>query len=146
MADILTPDQIAEIAARCAMPGIADLRDQLRQAERVEQRCDAMDGTISALLPEGPKDTATYNTRVVLYQIVDRVRRGDLPVAMLTGVVLALVPEPWTVELVENHCGQPKARLVREGRVALHARDWWFAQGLECALGLALLEMEGGNG
>lgn len=122
-----------------------DLRTLLRTAETVEQRCEAITAAIGHVLPDGPRDSPAYNARVTLYLLVERVRCGDLPPAILLGVVAALVPEDITSYSVETFANDTAEGALWLDEIEPCAKS--EARNPEAALALAILDaMEGGNG
>lgn len=113
-----------------------DLRTLLRTAETVEQRCAAITATIGHVLPDGPRDSPDYNARVTLYLLVERVRIGELPPAILLGVVAAMVPSDVSWSIEKGYFG-PFAEIETATDTY---RQQYTAKHPECALALAILD------
>lgn len=106
---------------------MTDLRDQLRQAATIEERCEAVNNFV------GTRDL-TINEARKLYDIIDLISVGILPAALLLGVVAAMVPEEHSLG-ISVPCDADSCAIVRGARYGCGD-----ARSPECAMAIAILE------
>lgn len=105
------------------------LRDQLRQAVSVEQRCEAMFDLVGA-------SDLDKDVKKRLWDLIDEAEEGKLPAAILTGVVLAMVPEGSEYRFWCLHEGALVTMMAMSDGAPMREVK---AAHPECAIALALL-------